>query len=110
MFGVALLGGIAFVAWPRHEAVVGCDGTPFSRSAWSSGGDAQTDEGYQLAACERLIGMTGPQLERLLGAPVERDAEGLAWEMGPDGLGIDSMFLYVVIEGGRVASASVAQG
>lgn len=110
VFGVALLAGIAFVAWPRVAAAISCDGTPFSRSAWARGGDAQTDEGHQLVACRRLIGMTEPELEQLLGTPVERDADGPAWEMGPDGMGIDSMFLSVRLRGGRVASASAWQG
>lgn len=110
LLAVVLLGVVTFVAWPRTERDVRCDGTPFSRSAWLAGGDAQTDEGLQLVACERLIGMTEPELERLLDEPVERDADGPAWEMGPDGMGIDSMFLGVKLASGRVASASIWQG
>ena len=48
-------------------------------------------------------------LERLLG-PAVRDSGALTWQMAPDGLGIDFMFLDVTVENGCVTASSVGHG
>jgi hypothetical protein len=107
--GVVLVGGILFVSTRRDDPTVNCDAPLPSLAAWAAGGDAQTDEGYRLAECGRLIGLAEVDVERLLG-PAVRDSGALTWQMGPDGLGIDFMFLDVTVETGRVTAVSVGQG
>jgi hypothetical protein len=110
MIVVVLVGGVVFAASRLNDPDVNCDTPQPSLTAWSRGGDAQTDEGYRLVACDRLIGLTAIDVERLLGPPGESHDNGQTYEMGPDGLGIDSIFLGVNLKDGRVVSASVLQG
>ena len=109
VIGVVIVGGIGFAATHQDNPSVNCDAPLPSLSAWSAGGDTQTDEGYRLAECERLIGLAEDDVGRLLG-PAIRDSGALTWQMGPDGLGIDFMFLDVTLERGRVTAAGVHQG
>jgi hypothetical protein len=102
------VGGVAFAA-TQSDSGIDCDAPLPSLSAWSAGGDAQTNEGYRLAECDRLIGLTEAAAERLLG-PARRDSGALVWQMGPDGMGIDLMLLGATLENGRITEASVSQG
>lgn len=104
-----LVAGAAFAATRPGDADISCDAPLPSLSAWSAGGDDQTDEGLRLAECGRLIGLTEVDAERLLG-PAARDSGALVWQMGPDGIGIDFMFLGATLENGRIVEADVFQG
>jgi hypothetical protein len=109
VIGAVLVGGIAFAAARQDDPDTSCDAPLPSLSAWSAGGDAQTDEGYRLAECDGLTGLTEADAERLLG-PAMRDGGALVWQMGPDGIGIDFMFLGATLENGRITEADVYQG
>src|SRR4051812_34743097 len=73
-------GGVAFAATQHDDR--DCSGRLPSATRWSAGGDAQTDEAYRLVDCGRLIGLKTTDVERLLGAPRERDSDGTSYELG----------------------------
>jgi hypothetical protein len=61
-----------------------------------------------MADCQYLRGRSAADVIRVLGAPSEQDAFGISYEVGPDGLGIDSEFLtFWLARDGRVTAVEV---
>ena len=83
----------------------------FDASAWHGSDAARTAEAHRLVDCGRLVGRSRSSIRRLLGKPDERDGKrALAYELGPDSLGIDSQYLEVVFSGGRATRAHFFTG
>jgi hypothetical protein len=92
---------------------VNCATYRFDASAWKIGtGDPspREQEGRAMLACRTLIGKRRAEIREMLGAPDDGDTDGPAYELGPDGLGIDSMFLDIGIRHGVVVRTSLEPG
>lgn len=113
----AAVAGVAFAASTRNDdatvARVDCASYQFNEHAWNrrhghpSPRDRQADA---LHKCRTLIGMRRYKVRQMLGPPDERDAHEVAYELGPDALGIDSIFLDVQFRHRRATSTFFYQG
>ena len=95
------------------EPRVDCSTVRFDRDAWRDMRGSPSGRqrlGRELAACETLVGASRREVRRMLGAPNDRDAWGLGYELGPDGLGIDSEFLDVRFTDGAVSAVDTYDG
>jgi hypothetical protein len=113
VFGVVLLSVVAIVvvgiALASDEpAGVNCAEFRFDATAWQA--TDRRSQGDGLDRCRVLIGKTRAEVRAMLGAPDDRDANGIAYDIGPDPLGIDDMYLDVRFTGGTVSDTSIYQG
>jgi hypothetical protein len=113
VLGLLLLSVVAVavvgVALARDdEPNVDCATVRFDAAAWQQGDHSAQAEA--LDACGLLIGKTRAEVRAMLGAPDDRDADGIAYDVGPDSLGIDDMFLDVRFSDGKVSDTSIYQG
>jgi hypothetical protein len=95
------------------EPRVDCSTVRFERGAWrdTRGSPSRRQRlGRELAACGTLVGASRREVRRMLGAPDDSDARGLGYELGPDGLGIDSEFLDVRFADGAVSAVGTYDG
>jgi hypothetical protein len=112
MTAVALVAAAA-VLFARGSEEFDCSAFRFDAAAWkdSSGNPSpRRPQADGIAACGTLNGKTRTQVRRALGPADDRDADGVAYEVGPDSLGIDSMFLDVHFRHSRVTRATLYQG
>jgi hypothetical protein len=105
--------GVAFAQTRHGGNGVDCRTYRFDAKAWRTWkGHPSPHErqGRALVQCQALQGRSRAEVRKLLGPPDDRDRAGIAYELGPDALGIDAIFLDVRLVHGEVKRLSLYQG
>jgi hypothetical protein len=112
MMKIVVLAGLVLAVGAGAFAVAAAGGDvkpscalyKLDRQAWNTGGKARSHQAHRLVACRRLIGKSRSKVHTLLGPADERGNHELAYQLGPDALGIDSEYLSLRFSGGAVTA------
>ena len=108
LLGVVAVAVVGVALARDDEPYVGCATVRFDAAAWQQ--PDRRSQAETLDLCDLLIGKTRRELRAMLGPPDDRDADGIAYDLGPDTWHVDDLYLDVRFTDGRVSDTSIYQG